>query len=94
MKLTRIDKFSYYVNQYLTMINPFNMLFILNIDGLVINYINLNDKINKRVICVVTCHPITNWVVFNFVNFDTIIIPIVFGLANIVEYMYVDTTRT
>ena len=28
------------------------MLFMLNIDELVINYINLNDQINKQIICV------------------------------------------
>ena len=55
------------------------MLFVLNIDGLVINYINSNDQINKRVI-------------FEFVNFDTTIIRVVFELANTVEYLYVDTT--
>ena len=31
------------------------MLFVLNSDGLVINDINLNDKINKRVMRVVSC---------------------------------------
>ena len=40
------------------------------------------------------CYQITNYVVFEFVNFDKIVISVVFGLANIVEYMYVDTTRT
>ena len=44
-----IDLINYYVNQYLIKINSFNMLFVLNINGLVINYINLNDQINKRV---------------------------------------------
>ena len=43
---------------------------------------------------VMSCYLITNWVVFEFVNFGTIIIFVVFGLANIVEYMYVDMTRT
>ena len=28
---------------------------MLNIDELVINYINLNDQINKQIICVVSC---------------------------------------
>ena len=45
----------------------FNMLFMLNIDGLIIIHINLNDQINKRVICVVSCYPNTNWIVFEFV---------------------------
>ena len=70
------------------------MLFVLNIDGLVINYINLNDQINKWVRHVVSCYPITIWVVFEFINFDTIIAHVVFGLTNIIEYMYVDMTRT
>ena len=58
------------------------MLFMLNIYELVINYIDLNDQINKRVILVVSCYPITNCVVFEFVNFDTIIICVMFGLVN------------
>ena len=55
---------------------------MLNIDELIINYINLNDQINKRVMRVVSCYQITNWVVFKFVNFNTIIIHIVFRLVN------------
>ena len=31
------------------------MLFVLNIDVLVINYINLNDQIIKQVMCVLPC---------------------------------------
>ena len=54
------------------------MLFVLNIDGLVINHINLNKQINKRVMCVVSRYLITNWVLFGFINFDTIIIHVVF----------------
>ena len=54
------------------------MLFVLNVDELVVNYINLNDQINKRVIRVVSCFSMTNWVVFEFVNFDVIIIGVVF----------------
>ena len=34
------------------------MLFVLNIDELIIIYINLNDKINKRIICIVSFYPI------------------------------------
>ena len=45
----------------------FNMLFMLNIDGLIIIHINLNDQINKRVIYVVSCYSNTNWIVFEFV---------------------------
>ena len=44
------------------------MLFLLNIDGLIINYINLNDQINKRVMYVMSCYPIINRVVFEFIN--------------------------
>ena len=43
------------------------MLFVLNIDELVIIYIILNYQINKLVICVILCHSITNWVVFQFI---------------------------
>ena len=46
--MIRIDSFNYYVNQYLKYINSFNMLFMLNISELIINYINLNNKINKQ----------------------------------------------
>ena len=42
----------------------------------------------------VSCYLIINWVVFEFVNFEMIIILIVFGLANAVEYLCVDTTQT
>ena len=65
------------------------MLFVLNIDGLVTNYINLNDQINKQVGLYVSWYLITNWVVFEFVNFDTIIIRVVFGLANTVDRIHV-----
>ena len=70
------------------------MLFVLNIDGLVINHINLNKQINKRVMCVVLCYLITNWVLFGFINFYTIIIHVVFWLENTVKYIDVDTTQT
>ena len=69
------------------------MLFILNIDGLIIIHINLNDQINILVIRVVSCYPITNWVVFEFDNFDTIIIRVMFGLGNPVEYLCIDPTQ-
>ena len=69
------------------------MLFVLNIDELIIIHINLNDQINKRVIHVVSCYPFINWVVLEFVNFDTIIICVVFGLANTVVYLCNDMTR-
>ena len=70
------------------------MLFLLNIDGLIINYINLNDQINQWVMYVMSCYPITNRVVFEFVNFDMIIIRVVFELTNIIKYMYIDMTQT
>ena len=41
------------------------MLFVLNIDGLVINYVNLNDQINTWVLRIVLCYQITNYVVLN-----------------------------
>ena len=55
------------------------MLFMLTIDWLIVIYINLNDQINKRVIRAVLCYPIT---IMAICNFDTIIIRVVFGLAN------------
>ena len=36
-----------------------------------------NDQINKWVIHVVSCYPITNWLVFEFVTFYPIIIHVV-----------------
>ena len=62
------------------------MLFMLNISELIINYTNLNYLINKRVIHVMSYYLITNWVVFEFINFDTIIISEYNG------YMYVEIT--
>ena len=58
------------------------MLFMLNIDRLIIIHINLNDQINKRVTCVMSYYLITNQIVFEFVNFDTVNIPVMFSLAN------------
>ena len=43
------------------------MLFVLNIDKLIVIHINLNEQINKRVIYIVLCYSITNGVVFEFV---------------------------
>ena len=65
---------------------------MLNIDGLIIIHININDQINNGLY--MSCYPITNWVVFEFVNFDTVIIRVVFGLTSIVEYLSIDMTRT
>ena len=42
---------------------------MLNINGLVIICIILNDQIKKRIIRVISCYPISNWVVFEFVIF-------------------------
>ena len=43
------------------------MLFVLNLDGLTIIQINLNDQINKQVISVVSCYRITNLIMFEFI---------------------------
>ena len=61
------------------------MLFVLNIDEYIIIYIILNYHINKWVIHVVSCYPITNWVVFEFIIFDSFIICIVFELTNTIK---------
>ena len=45
----------------------------------------LNYQIHERVIRVVLCYTITNWVVFEFIIFDSFIISVVFGLMNNVE---------
>ena len=42
-KLIRINTFNYYVNENLTKVNLFIMLFMLNIDGLITIDINLNN---------------------------------------------------
>ena len=60
------------------------MLFMLNIDDLIIIYIIFIYRIYKQLICV-SCYPITNWVVFQFVIFD---------MSNTIEYLlYIDTIR-
>ena len=64
------------------------MLFISNINGLIINYINLNYQINKQIMLVVSYYPITNRIMFKFVNFNMIIIHVVFGLTNTVKYIH------
>ena len=63
------------------------MLFVLNIDELIIFYIILNYQINKRVILAVSCYTITNRVVFEFIIFDLFINCIFFELANTIECM-------
>ena len=63
------------------------MLFVLNMDELIIIYIILNYQINKWVIRIISCCQITNWVVFEFVIFDPFIIHVVFKMANTVEYL-------
>ena len=57
------------------------------------NYIILNYQINKRVTRVVSCYPITNWVVFEFVIFNLFIIRVMFGLVNTIENLLLRTTR-
>ena len=44
------------------------MLFVLNIDGLIVIHINLIDQINKWVIHIVPYYQITDWVVIEFAN--------------------------
>ena len=60
---------------------------MLNIDELIIVYNILNHQINKMVIRIVLCYPITNLAKFEFVYFDSFIICVVFRLANILKYM-------
>ena len=61
------------------------MLSVLNIDESIIIYIILNYQISKWVMRVVSCYTNTNWVIFEFVIFDLLIIRVVFGLANTIE---------
>ena len=58
--------------------NLLYILYVLNIDELIIIYIILNYQINKQVTCVISCYPITNWVLFEFINYDLFIICVVF----------------
>ena len=56
---------------------------MLNINEIIIIYIILNYQINKRVTRVISCYMITNWVMFEYVIFNSFIIRIVFGFVNI-----------
>ena len=58
---------------------------MLIIDVLIIIHSILNDKINKRIICVMLCYLIINWVMFKFVIFDQFIVHIMFKLMNTIE---------
>ena len=49
------------------------MLFVLNMNELIIIYIILNYQINERVMHVILCYRNTDWVVFEFVRFDPFI---------------------
>ena len=67
------------------------MLFVLNIDELIIIYIILKYQINKQVIRIVLCYPITNEIMFEFFFiFDPFLIRVVLGLGNTTV---IDTTR-
>ena len=61
------------------------MLFVLNIEELIIIYIILNYQINKLVIRVLSCYTFINWIVFEFVIFNLFIIRVVLELTNTVE---------
>ena len=63
---------------------------MLSIDELIIIYINLNNQINKRVIHIVSYYSFINWIVFKLINFDTIIIRVVFELTSVIVYLYID----
>ena len=71
--LILINLFNYNTNYYLISINSFNILFVLNINKLIIIYIILNYQINKPVILVII--------------FYRFIIYIVFGLTDTIEYL-------
>ena len=45
---------------------------MLNIDGLIIIHMILNDQINKRVVRVMSSYLIITWVMFKFVIFDPV----------------------
>ena len=42
----------------------------------------------------ISCYLIINWVVFKFINFNIIIIHIIFRLINIIKYLYIDMFKT
>ena len=66
---------------------------MLNIDELIIIYIILNYQINKQVTRVLSCYMITNWVVFEFIIYDSFINCIVFGLMNKIENLLLTTHK-
>ena len=45
----------------------------------------LNHQSNKHVTCVVSYYMITNWVIFEFISFNSFILRIVFELTNKIE---------
>ena len=65
---------------------------MLNIDELIIINIILNYQINRPVTYIVSCYTITNWVTFEFVIIDMLIIHIVFELEKTIEI--IDTVQT
>ena len=69
------------------------MLFVLNMDELIIIYIILNYQIIKRVTCIISCYQITNWVVFEFFIFDQLIIHVVFEMTNNIEYLLLTRSK-
>ena len=66
---------------------------MLNIDKIVIIYIILHYRINKRVTHVSSCYTITNWIMFEFVIYDPFIIRVVFGLMNVVENLLLTRSK-
>ena len=69
------------------------MLFVLNIDELIIIYVIFNYQINKRVTYIISCYQITNWVVFKFFIFDQLIIRVVFEMTNTIEYLLLTLSK-
>ena len=58
--------------------NSFYILFVLNIDELIILYIILNYQINKRATLIASCYLNINRIVFKFIIYNSFIIHVIF----------------
>ena len=69
---------------------------MLDNDGLIIIiYVILNDKlINGLHFPIANWVIIVNWVMFEFIIFNLIIICVMFRLSNTMKYLYIDITHT
>ena len=69
---------------------------MLDNDGLIIIiYVILNDKlINGLRFPIANWVIIVNWIMFEFIIFNLIIIRVMFRFSNTMKYLYIDITHT